>query len=83
MLAAWREQAWRNAEALADAPTPEARAVVAQAIETNAATEANLIVLQNSYVPPVTSSASRDSYCAVENATAPPLPYAFGTASTY
>jgi hypothetical protein len=33
LLAAWREQAWRSAELLAAAPTPEARALVVQAIE--------------------------------------------------
>ena len=33
MLTTWREVAWRNAEALVNAPTPAARALVAQGIE--------------------------------------------------
>jgi hypothetical protein len=39
-LVAWREQAWRNAERLVAAETPEARAQVAQEIEQMAALEA-------------------------------------------
>jgi hypothetical protein len=39
-LVAWREQAWRNAERLVAAATPEARARVAQEIEQMAALEA-------------------------------------------
>jgi len=38
MVSAWREMAWRNAELLAAAPTPAARALVAQGIETYANT---------------------------------------------
>jgi hypothetical protein len=82
-LVAWREQAWRNAELLTDAPTPEARALVAQQIETAAATEAAAIVLANSYAPPLVTSASRDSHCAAHNADPAPMSYAFGPASSY
>jgi hypothetical protein len=82
-LVAWRETAWRNAEALTDAPTPEARALVAQQIENDAAVQASAIVAANSYVPPVLTSAPRDAFCAGHNADPPPMSYAFGTASAY
>ena len=52
ILAGWREKAWRNAEALAAAPTPAARElVVAAQIETDAATEASAIVAATHYPP--------------------------------
>jgi hypothetical protein len=50
-LVAWREQAWRNAERLVAAPTPEARARVAQEIEQAAALEALVIRTSFSYTP--------------------------------
>ncbi|HEX4902201.1 MAG TPA: DUF5995 family protein [Acidimicrobiales bacterium] len=43
VLVVWRELAWRNAERLVAAPTPEARALVAEDIERTAAAEALLI----------------------------------------
>ena len=49
MLFGWREQAWRNAEALVNAPTAEARALVEAEIERVAALESNLIVAATSY----------------------------------
>jgi hypothetical protein len=49
ILVGWREQAWRNAEALVNAPTPEARALVEAEIERVAAIESNLIVVATSY----------------------------------
>jgi hypothetical protein len=49
ILVAWREQAWRNAEALVNAPTPAARAIVEQGIERTAAIEAQLLVAATSY----------------------------------
>src|SRR3546814_7286745 len=49
LLMLWREQAWRNAEAIVNAPTPEARAAVLAGIERLAAIEANLIVAATSY----------------------------------
>jgi Family of unknown function (DUF5995) len=69
LLVAWREDAWRNAEALAAAPTPEARDVVAAQIENDAATEARGIVASTAYLPPPLSagSAPRDAYCAVHH----------------
>jgi len=49
LLVGWREQAWRNAEALVNAPTPAARAAVDAEIERVAALESNLIVAATSY----------------------------------
>ena len=60
---AWREEAFRYAEQLASAPDDAARALVAQAIEQNAANTALLIRAGNAYGPSG-SSASRDAYCA-------------------
>jgi uncharacterized protein DUF5995 len=67
LLAAWREDAWRNAEALADAQTPAARDLVAAQIENAAAVEARTIVASTAYPPLSNGSAARDAYCAVHN----------------
>jgi hypothetical protein len=67
ILAAWREKAWRNAELLAAAPTPEAREFVAAAIEQDAAMEARAIVTSTAYPPLVGSSGTRDAFCAVHH----------------
>jgi hypothetical protein len=50
-LVGWREQAWRNAERLVAAPTPEARAQVAAEIEQMAAAEAMTIRTAFRYTP--------------------------------
>jgi hypothetical protein len=83
LLVAWREQAWRNAELLALAPTESARALVAAQIESAAALEARAIALANGYLPPLTSSAARDAYCAAHHDAAAPMPYAFGAPPPY
>jgi reverse gyrase len=83
VVAAWREQAWRNAELLVSAPTPELRAAVAQQIELTAAAEATTIVASTSYLPPLTTTMRRDAFCASNNAKPPPEPYAFGMPSAY
>ncbi len=49
LLVAWREQAWRNAEALVNAPTEAARQLVLAEIERVAQVEAHLIVLATGY----------------------------------
>ena len=49
LLVGWREQSWRNAEAIVNAPTPAARALVEAEIERVAALEANLLVIATSY----------------------------------
>jgi hypothetical protein len=49
LLVGWREQAWRNAESLVNAPTAAARAMVQAEIERVAAIEANLITVATAY----------------------------------
>ena len=83
MVSGWRENAWRNAEALASAPTPEARALVAANIESQANLTAQAILTSQSYVPLVSSTVPRDNYCAGHKGDAPPLPYMFGPASAW
>jgi Family of unknown function (DUF5995) len=63
-LVAWRESAWRQAEQLVMAPDEAARDEVAQSIERNAEANAKAIVAATAYLPPVTSTTTRDSYCA-------------------
>jgi hypothetical protein len=83
LLVVWREVAWRNAELLVSAPTDAARASIAQQIETAAELEARSIVLSNAYLPPLTSSAARDAYCAAHHDAMAPLTYAFGMPTPY
>jgi len=64
MLAEWREEAWRKAELLVAAPTPSARALVEATIAEDAAVKSRMIVEATRYRPFLTSSASRDAYCA-------------------
>ena len=59
----WREAAFRFAEQLAAAPNAAARALVSQAIEQNATNTALLIRAGSAYGP-LSSSATRDAYCA-------------------
>jgi len=75
----WREQAWRNAEALSSAPTEAARALVAQQIEANSVAQAQAWLASSAYVPPLSTSAPRDSYCAAHHWDAAPQAYPFGT----
>jgi len=67
IIVGWREKAWRNAEALAAAPTPAARDLVAAQIENDAATEARMIVASTAYPPLIGGSAARDAYCAIHH----------------
>lgn len=64
LLVEWRESAWRQAELLVAAPDDGARAQVAASIEATAALNAQAIVASTSYVAPLTSSGTRDAYCA-------------------
>ncbi len=66
-VVAWREKAWRNAEELADAPTPAARDLVVAQIENDAATEARAIVVSTAYPPLSGGSSARDAYCAIHH----------------
>ena len=63
-LPAWRETAWRNAELLATAPGPAARKLAAATIEQTAAVEATTLLTLTRYLPPLTTSARRDAFCA-------------------
>jgi hypothetical protein len=64
VLQTWREEAWRNAERLARAATESEKQLVAQSIEDASAVKAVAIVAGTSYLPPVTSTTTRDAYCA-------------------
>jgi uncharacterized protein DUF5995 len=67
-IPAWREMAWRNAEALVSAPTTAARALVASQIESYAASVAQTIKASTAYT--LLSSfkaADRDAYCAAHH----------------
>jgi hypothetical protein len=83
VVSLWRENAWRNAEALVSAPTPAARAAVSATIETEANLVAQAILTAQSYVPLIYTTAARDSFCAGHKGVAPPQPYAFGPASAW
>lgn len=65
MIKAWRGRAWEQAERLVDAPNPAAQQRVAQEIEDSAELEARAFVIETEYHPPVTTTAARDAYCAV------------------
>ena len=64
LIPTWREIAWRNAERLVAAATPEERAFVANSIEAYAASQAETIRQTQGYAPTQNSSA-RDAYCAL------------------
>jgi hypothetical protein len=83
MLASWRETAWRNAERLVNAPDATARAAVEKSIEDYAVQVNNLLVSATAYAPPVTTTASRDAFCAANNGATAPVPYTFGTPTAW
>lgn len=64
LLVAWRENAWRQAERLATAPDAASRDRVAAQIEAAAEAQAQAILTQEAYRPPLTTSVARDDYCA-------------------
>ena len=78
LVSGWRENAWRNAEALIEAPTPGIRALVAAKIENEANTVARGLLLTQSYTPPLTSTVARDAYCAANKNDRAPMAYGFG-----
>jgi hypothetical protein len=63
VLPEWRQEAWDNAVALASAPNAAARAVVANQIEQSALAKGQSLLALTQYIPPATTSASRDAYC--------------------
>jgi hypothetical protein len=79
LIEMWRENAWRNAERLVSAQTPEERAQVAASIEAEANATAQGILLTNSYTPPLNSTVSRDRFCALHKNDAAPMRYPGGT----
>jgi len=83
LLSAWRENAWRNAERLVSAPDPAARKRVEQDIESQANAMAKVILLAERYLPPLTSTSSRNAYCSVHNGDTAPVEYPFGTPDPY
>jgi hypothetical protein len=62
IIPTWREIAWRNAERLVTADSPEARARIGAEIEAYAASQAVGIRQATAYGP-LGSSAARDAYC--------------------
>ena len=66
IIPTWREIAWRNAERLVSADSPEARAEVAASIEAYAASQAEAIRQALSYGP-LRDSAARDAYCSTHH----------------
>jgi hypothetical protein len=83
MVSAWRENAWRNAELLASAPTAAVRALVAANIENDANTIARGMLVSFAVNPLIGSNASRDAYCAAHNGDTAPIPYPMGTPAPY
>jgi hypothetical protein len=63
LLIGWRENAWNEAEALADAPDPAARGLVYDSIQQSAAQEAQALVAADSYSLSSETAASRAAYC--------------------
>lgn len=64
LFASWREAAWRNAELLVAAETPQQRQKVVDSIEAEAAAIAKKLLLQNSYKPPLNGPDERNAWCA-------------------
>lgn len=83
VVSAWRENAWREAEALAAAPDAAARAQVAQDIENYANMTAQGMLLSFAVNPLVETNAARDAYCAVHNGDTAPVAYPMGTPAPY
>jgi hypothetical protein len=79
LISAWRESAWRNAERLVSARTPEEREQVAASIEAAADATARSIRLSQAYAPPLTTTGSRDTWCATHRDAAAPSAYPFGS----
>lgn len=62
LIQLWREAAWRWAERLVEAETPEEEALVLQGIESYAYTEGLALLGTSAYLA-TQNSASRDAYC--------------------
>ncbi|HSV38632.1 MAG TPA: DUF5995 family protein [Nocardioidaceae bacterium] len=77
LISGWRENAWRNAEALIMAPDAAARANVAAQIETSANTTAQGLLLSQAYTWPLNTTTSRDSFCSTHKNAAAPMAYPY------
>ena len=82
MVTAWRENAWRNAEALLAAPTPAARALVEARIENDANTVAQGLLATQSYSL-LNTTGPRDTWCSAHKGDTAPMAYEFGTPSPW
>lgn len=83
VVSAWRENAWREAEALAAAPDAAARALVAQNIENYANMTAQGMLLSFMVNPLIETNAARDAYCTVHNGDTAPAAYPMGIPTPY
>jgi hypothetical protein len=78
-VSTWRENAWRNAEALASAPDAASRALIAANIENDANAMAATLTTTFAVTPLLTqSNAARDAYCALHKGAAAPVVYPMG-----
>jgi hypothetical protein len=68
LIQSWREAAWRWAERLLEAQTPAEEADVLAQIEWYAYQQGLALEASNSYLAPLQTSATRDSYCAQHRA---------------
>ena len=66
LVVSWRERAWQNAVRLVMAASPAEWQIVAQDIEESAAAQALALKASAAYVPPLSSTAARDAYCAAQ-----------------
>lgn len=82
-VSGWRENAWRNAEALVSATTPAEKALVVARIETDANAIAQSILTATTYTPPLTSTTARDAWCSAHKGDNPPVAYDFGYATPW
>ncbi len=82
MVSAWRENAWRNAEALLAAPNAAARQLVVDRIESDANAIAQGLLLTQSYGLLNTTTA-RDTYCAAHKGDAAPVAYEYGAVTPW
>ena len=83
VISLWRENAWRNAERLVTARTPEERRRVAASIEAQAVSIARTIKLGFRASSLLGDTAARDTFCRANHAARAPEPYPFGTPRPY
>jgi hypothetical protein len=77
VLWGWREQAWRNAELLANS-TPLTRDLVTAQIDANSVTQATTYATTMAYPPGGKDAADRNAFCAANHDNPAPEAYPFG-----